>query len=269
MLTYARSDKHGKGSLFLLFAACEHVDRRHSQQQLAEQGRRGPQQPEEALQVLQMRACLQYPGQAGAARPEGPRRGAQAQLLGLPAELRGPGRALHTPATRPRDPQTTQVPAVRQDLRPALQPAGAQEDPRGLNRRSRCRQRLRSAARLAIHRRRLHARQEEKEEEEEEATPESKALACTLCDRVFRHSSTLSHHKSRHLRQELRCSVCTHDLANSGSLQLRVRLHHTGGKRPYHCLVCSRTFCAMLTFLRHCEKHQQQDKEGQGARSAK
>ncbi|MGH0145755.1 UNVERIFIED_CONTAM: hypothetical protein FKN15_034715 [Acipenser sinensis] len=139
--------------------------------------------------------------------------------------------------------------------------------PEPLNWCSQCPKRFRSAARLAIHRRRFHARQEEKEEAA--ATPESKALACTLCDRVFRHSSTLSHHKSRHLSQELRCSVCTHDLANSGSLQLRVRLHHTGGKRPYHCLVCSRTFCAMLTFLRHCEKHQQQDKEGQGARSAK
>lgn len=37
------------------------------------------------------------------------------------------------------------------------------------------------------------------------------------------------------------------------------------GERPYHCLVCNRTYAKISTFEKHCKKHQQ-DEEGPDAR---
>ncbi|KAG2470883.1 ZFP62 protein, partial [Polypterus senegalus] len=85
---------------------------------------------------------------------------------------------------------------------------------------------------------------------------------CPFCDRVFRHSSTLSHHKQLHaeMKGPFRCSVCTNCIGHSGLLRLRLQMRKANGNLTYHCLVCSRTFCIIKKFIKHCERHLQQNR---------
>ncbi|XP_056390175.1 zinc finger protein 646-like [Hyla sarda] len=104
---------------------------------------------------------------------------------------------------------------------------------------------------------------------------------CDICNRTYRHASSLHTHKSTHKRGNYKCSICHKEFLNPISMKAHLRTHkvqkrfqcgdcgqtfrssqqlishktvHTGDK-PLLCTICNRGFSCQVTLRHHQRTH--------------
>ncbi|KAG8548721.1 hypothetical protein GDO81_024463 [Engystomops pustulosus] len=97
---------------------------------------------------------------------------------------------------------------------------------------------------------------------------------CNICNRTYRHASSLYTHKSTHKRGNYQCSVCHKTFPNPISMRAHLRTHTARkhlqkvdcessqdptsptGEKPFHCPTCNQGFSCQLTLRHHRRTHE-------------
>ena len=81
---------------------------------------------------------------------------------------------------------------------------------------------------------------------------------CTICSRKFKLQHSLDKHMKVHNEErKYVCSQCGNTFKRASHLRFHTeRIHSTGSiKRPFYCIICTKTFTETGTFNAHMKLH--------------
>lgn len=124
-----------------------------------------------------------------------------------------------------------------------------------------CGKKFRSRKQLAVHvcsnskrRRGLRSHKSTKGSVNNEASgKEERPFTCAICNRSYRHASSLLNHKNTHKTGHYNCAFCSKQFTNPMALRNHTRIHTQ--KKKYVCLTCGKAFRVASVLYNHQRVH--------------
>uniref|UniRef100_A0A8C6S4E8 Zinc finger protein 646 n=1 Tax=Neogobius melanostomus TaxID=47308 RepID=A0A8C6S4E8_9GOBI len=85
------------------------------------------------------------------------------------------------------------------------------------------------------------------------SSKEERPFKCDICNRNYRHASSLLNHKNTHKTGHYKCTLCSKHFTNPMALRNHTRIHTQ--KKKYVCLTCGKAFRVASVLYNHQRVH--------------